>query len=447
MKDLTRDSITLHVLTMAAPMAVILLVQIAHQLITLYFISGIGAHAIAAVSTAGNVGFIVSALGQVLNVGTCALVAQAAGKKDFQDIGLLHNQSLTLALVCAIGTLCVLYALAPFYMASLTTDDAVIEAGVTFIWWAAPGFGVLFPLMVLSATLRGLGITAVTMVVFTIIIAADAVLAFLLIPGHTFIPSFGIAGAGAAATLATLIGAVVLWVYFHRTHHDVAAQPSLPSPRFDVWRRIFDIGLPAGAELVLMFLSIAIVYLAIRDQGAATQAGFGIGFRVLQTILLPTAAIALTAGPLAGQNFGAQNSHRVREVFWTTTVISTVVALITTAIVQWQPMVLVSLFKADADTANVASLFLEVVSLTLVAQGLVYTCSFMFQGLGNTMPALISAIARFVVFAIPAIWLSHQAGFRPDQVWSALAASVVVQAAFSLWLLQVEFKRKLALSI
>lgn len=82
-------------------------------------------------------------------------------------------------------------------------------------------------------------------------------------------------------------------------------------------------------------------------------------------------------------------------------------------------------------------------SWTFVAQGLVYTCANMFQGLGNTVPSLISATARFVVFAAPAAWASQQAGFQINQIWYLLATSVAVQAALSLWLLRVEFRRKL----
>lgn len=424
-------------------MAVIMLVSVAHQLITLYFISDIGAHAIAGVSTAGNVGYIVSALGQVLNVGISALVAQSAGRKDFRDISVLHNQSLVLACVSGLSIVFLLFLFTPLYMRALTTDDAVVQAGVEFIWWASPGFGLLFFVMTINATLRGLGLTVAPMAIGVLIIIGDAVFAFLLIPGHAFIPAFGLAGAGAASTLSIAVGLVVLWIYFHRTEPNVITSRSLQQPRRDVWRRIFDIGLPAGAELVLMFLSIAVIYAVIRDQGAQTQAGFGIGFRVLQTVLLPAVAIAFTAGPLTGQNFGAQNTARVREVFRTTATIVIVVTLVTSALVQWQTRVLLSPFDADAATLDTATLFLELMSWTFVAQGLVYTCGFMFQGLGNTRPALVSAATRFVVFSVPAVLLSQRADFRADQVWYLLTASVAVQALVSLWLLQVEFKRKL----
>lgn len=442
-KDLTRDSISLHILTMAAPAAITMLVQAAHQVITLYFVSRIGADAVAGVGAAGNAGFVVGAAAQVLNVGTVALVAQSAGRRDPREIGVLLNQSLGLSAICAVAVVCIVCTLAPLYMATLSSDEAVVDAGVRYLWWVSPGFAVLFPMTVLSATFRGMGVFRAPMLIFSLTVILDAAFAVVLIPGRGFIPGLGVAGAGIATSLSYVIGFIMMLACFRRTEPGIAIQRKLLAPRPEIWGRIFAVGSPAAAELLLLFLSMSVVYLVIRDQGASVQAGFGIGYRVLQLLLLPGLAVALAAAPIAGQNFGAGNASRVREVFRTTAILSAVVMLITTLAVQWQPAVLLSAFEADSASAETAKLFLQILSWTLVAQGLAFTCAFMFQALGNTLPALLSATARFIVFAVPALWLSQQPGFRAEQVWYLLTASIAVQAVLSLWLLQVEFKRRL----
>lgn len=444
-KDLTRDSITLHILTMAVPAVITMLVQVAHQIITLFFVSRIGADAVAGVSVAGTAGFVVGAAAQVLNVGTVALVAHSAGRKDSKNISVLLNQSLGLAALCAVAVVCILCAFAPLYMRALSGDDAVIDAGVQFLWWVSPGFALLFPITVLSATFRGMGVVRSPMLILTFTVVLDAAFAAVLIPGRGFVPAYGVAGAGVATTLSLAIGLVMMLACFRRAEPGIAIQRKLISPRIDVWRRIFAVGSPAAAQAVLMFLSISVVYFVIRNQGASVQAGFGIGFRVLQVLLLPGLAVTFAAAPIAGQNFGAGNASRVREVFRTTAILGALVMLVTTVGVQWQPAALLRFFETDSASAETAKHFLQILSWTLVAQGLVFTCAFMFQALGNTLPALLSAIARFIVFAVPALWLSHQPGFQAEQVWYLWTASIVVQAVASLWLLQVEFKRKLPL--
>jgi Na+-driven multidrug efflux pump len=250
-------------------------------------------------------------------------------------------------------------------------------------------------------------------------------------------------GAGLATSASIVIGLACMGAYFCYSQRRISLQRTLLYPQISQWRRIFAIGLPAGAEYALMFLSAAVVYFALRDLGASVQAGFGIGSQVLQAILLPGMSVAFVAGPIVGQNFGAKNTLRVREVFRSTALIATAVMLATTTVVQWQPSLLLEFFDADAHATATAELFLQLMSWTFVAQGLVYTCAYMFQGLGNTVPSLISATGRFVIFAVPAAWLSHRPGFHISELWYLLTVSVALQAALSLWLLRLEFKRKL----
>ena len=65
----------------------------------------------------------------------------------------------------------------------------------------------------------------------------------------------------------------------------------MPQPR--LWWEMLRIGLPAGGEFALMFVYMILVYDILRPFGAAAQAGFGIGVRVMQALFLPAVAIAL----------------------------------------------------------------------------------------------------------------------------------------------------------
>jgi Na+-driven multidrug efflux pump len=67
----------------------------------------------------------------------------------------------------------------------------------------------------------------------------------------------------------------------------------------------------------------------------------------------------------------------------------------------------------------------------------------MFQGLGNTKPVLLSSGARLMTYALPLIWLSATPGFRIEQVWYLSIATTTLQAALSLWLLHLEFRKRL----
>jgi Na+-driven multidrug efflux pump len=114
-----------------------------------------------------------------------------------------------------------------------------------------------------------------------------------------------------------------------------------------------------------------------------------------------------------------------------------------TIFAQLQPALLLGGFAKDTATMAVGVLFLQMVSLNLVAQGLIFVCSSMFQGLGNTKPVLFSSGARLITYAMPVMWLSARAEFRIEHVWYVSIVTTTLQAALSLWLLHLEFRKRL----
>src|SRR6185436_4188966 len=143
-KDLTKGPIHRHILEMAAPMAIGMLIQTFYYLVDLYFVSRLGDTAIAGVSAAGNAMFIVMGLTQMLGVGTVALIAQAVGRKDQPDANLIFNQSLVLSAICGLLTLVGGYALTGSYMGSIGAGAAATAAGVTYLHYFIPGLALQF---------------------------------------------------------------------------------------------------------------------------------------------------------------------------------------------------------------------------------------------------------------------------------------------------------------
>jgi Na+-driven multidrug efflux pump len=211
-----------------------------------------------------------------------------------------------------------------------------------------------------------------------------------------------------------------------------------------VWRRITVVGLPASGEFFVMFAYLSLVYWLIRGFGSEAQAGFGIGMRVMQAIFLPAMAIAFAAAPIAGQNFGAGDAQRVRLTFRQAAVIGSAVMFALSLLCHVAPELLVRPFTSEPAGAAVAVEYLKIISWNFVAVGLVFACSGMFQALGDTRPAFYSSACRLISFAVPAVWLSQQPWAELRHIWYASVASVLLQAAFSLWLLRGQFRRRLA---
>ncbi len=443
MKDLTQGPVSRHIVAMALPIAFGMIFQTLYYLVDLYFVARLGDAAIAGVGAAGNIMFIVIGLTQVLGVGTVALISHAVGRKDQAEANLFFNQSIVLSALCALITLIGGYLLTRPYIHSIAADAATVEAGVTYLYWFLPGMAAQFALVAMGSALRGTGIVKPTMVAQVVTVILNVILAPILIVGWGTGHPMGVAGAGLASTVA-IFGAVgLLGFYFARLEKYVAFHPDQWRPRMDAWKRVLAIGLPTGGEFMLLFLFMGVIYWCIRDFGAAAQAGFGIGSRVMQSIFLPAMAIAFAAGPIAGQNFGARRPERVRETFRKAIVIITIIMATLTVLIHWSPALLVQGFTDDPEVREVAATFLTITSWYFVAQGVIFTCSSMFQGLGDTRPALLSTGSRVLTFVLPAVWISRQPWFRVEHLWYLSVTTVVLQAVVSWMLLRVQFRRRL----
>jgi putative MATE family efflux protein len=444
MHDLTQGSMPKHIVRLAAPIAASMIFQTLYYLVDLYFVARLGDAAIAGVSAAGNAMFLILALSQILGVGTMVLISHAAGRKDRDDANLVFNQSLLLAALCAVMTLVGGYALSGSYMGTLGADPATRAAGGAYLRWFLPGMGLQFALVSMASALRGTGIAKPTMVVQMLTVVLNIALAPIFIAGWLTGKPLGVAGAGLASTISVGAGVLMLWLYFVRLEKFVSFHAGLLRPRLAEWRRMLGIGLPAGGEFALMFAYMAVIYWVTRGFGSEAQAGFGVGGRVMQAIFLPAMAVAFAAAPVAGQNVGARLHERTRATFRSSAWIGSGVMFLATLICQWRADWLVSRFTGDAAVIAVATEFLHIVSWNFVAQGLIFTCSGMFQALGNTVPSVISSATRIATFAVPAVWLSSRPDFALKHLWHLSVATILLQTIVSLLLLRREFRHRLS---
>jgi putative MATE family efflux protein len=442
-KDLTQGPISAHLVAMAIPMAIGMLVQTAYLMIDLYFVARIGDAAIAGVSTGGNFMFAIMALTQMLGVGTVALIAHAVGARDQPRANLIFNQSLLLAAVCAVISLIAGYGLLGPYLDALAADAATLAAGTTYLVWFMPGLALQFALIAMSSALRGTGIVQPTMVVQLATVLLNCILAPVLIGGLGTGHPLGVAGAGLASTLSVAAGVAILAVYFVRLEKYVAFHREQWRPRLATWRQILNIGAPAGGEFALMFVYMSVILSVIAPFGAAAQAGFGIGTRVMQAVFLPVMAISFAVAPVAGQNFGARNAARVRRTFRDAALIGGgLMILVGAGCWAFAPR-LVGVFASAPRVQDVGATFLRFACWNFVMSGLIFTCSGMFQALGNTWPAIASSATRLVTFALPVLWLARLPGFRIEYVWYLSVATVWLQALLSFGLVRREMDRRL----
>ena len=442
MQDLTTGSITRHLLKTMSFMLLMMVFQTLYVLIDLYWVGRLGTAAVAAVGIAGNLMFAVLALTQMLGVGTTTVVSHAFGRRDKDASRLAFNQSLSLAGVCCIGFLVVALALRVRFATNQSADAETARLARDYLAWFIPALALQFPLVAMSAALRGVGNFKLGVAVGVATVVINILLAPVLIFGWLGAPTMGVGGAALASLVALVVGNVWLGLHF-RTGAVLTYARTEWRPRIAVWRRMLAIGLPAGFDFAMMAVYLFIVYAVTKPFGTAAQAGFGIGMRVTQAGFMPVVALGMSVAPIAGQNFGARHRDRVRHTFRDGAMLASLMMTLFFLLCHLAPSRLIGIFTHDPAAIAVGEEYLRVVSWSFFASGVVFVAGSMFQAMGNTLPSIATSLVRVALVSLPVLVLSRRSGFELGTIWHLSVTSIWIQLALALVLLRREFARRL----
>ena len=442
MQDLTTGSITRHLLKTMSFMLLMMVFQTLYVLIDLYWVGRLGTASVAAVGIAGNLMFMVLAMTQMLAVGATTVVSHAIGRRDEAAARLAFNQALSLGFLCGVLFLSVALSVRTRYAYGQSADPATAVQAAQYLLWFIPAMALQFPLVAMSAALRGTGNFKLGVMVGIATILINILLAPVLIFGWIGAPAIGISGAAIASLVAIIFGNIWLALHF-RGDAVLRFVQAEWAPRAEVWRRMLAIGLPAGFDFAMMAVYLFIVYAVTKPFGAAAQAGFGIGMRVMQAGFMPVVALGMAVAPIAGQNFGARLPDRVRHTFRDGAVLAAVMMLLFFILCHVAPSGLIRIFTKDPSAIAIGDEYLRITSWGFVASGIIFVTGSMFQAMGNTLPSIATSLVRVVVVTIPVFILARAPGFALSTIWRLGVVSVCAQLALALLLLRREYGRRL----
>src|SRR5688500_3877080 len=387
-------------------MLVTMVFQTLYFLVDLYWMGRLSSEAVAAVSIAGNLTFIVLALSQMLGVGTTTLVSHAVGQKDKPRAVLIFNQAQVLSMISGVLFTVIGMVLRRPYVDALAADPVTAQLAYEFLGWFIPAMGLQFGLVALGSALRGTGNFKPGMVVGTATVIINMLLAPFLIFGWGTGVAFGVAGAALSTFIGVLVGVVWLAAYFFRSDSYLKFDRHDWKPRGHLWAALLKIGLPAGTEFALIAVYLFVVYTVSRPFGAAAQAGFGIGLRLVQAGFMPIVALGMGVAPVAGQNFGARHADRVRRTFQDAAWMAAGIMGAFAAVCLLVPRPMVDFFTDDLAAIAVGEEYLRILAWSFVGSGVIFVTSSTFQALGNSVPPLITSFLRILLVALPAFFLA-----------------------------------------
>jgi putative MATE family efflux protein len=424
-----KESVFKQLITLAWPVVLAFMMQTSYNLIDIFWVGKLGATAIAAVSLAGNIFYIILAVGQILGSGTVALVAHAFGAGLIDRANTVIKQSLSVASVIALVVSILGLIYAKEIMFFLGGREDVLILSTTYLRIVFIGF--FFQLLSFSVNyaFRGAGDMIIPMFIMFIATAINLILDPLLILGLWFFPRLEVQGAAIATATAKGFSFLVGFLILLKGRSGIRLKITLPwRMEWSIISRIFKVGVPVGISYGLMATSIMVVFGIVAAFSENALAALGIGTRIFQFASLPVVGIGIATTTLVGQNLGARDATGASRTSNTALLVSMVIMIVFGVLFMINARPLVMIFTDNELVVFHGVQFVRIVAGYLFFVGVSTSLTGVFRGAGYTLPPMFAGLLKVILLYSLAIILSRTLQLGVVGVWWAMLTAYAIES-------------------
>ena len=266
----------------------------------------VGKEALAAVSSSGNLIFMMTGFFMGLCMGAGVIISRYLGARDFEKMQKTIHTAVAFALCCG-ATLSVLGLwLAPKLLVLMKTPENVLPLSITY--FRIFFFGSFFSLTynVCAGILQAVG-DSKSPLKFLIIASITNIILDLVFVG---VFHWGVAGAAAATVISQMLSAVMGFRKLVKSEGYYKLH--LNKIRFDLSRlkEILHQGIPSGINNSIISIANVVVQSNINAFGDTAMAGCGSYSKIEGFIFIPIMSFAMAITTFIGQILGAGNHER-----------------------------------------------------------------------------------------------------------------------------------------
>jgi putative MATE family efflux protein len=303
------------VVSIAAPAVAELVLTSLTSLVDTVMVGRLGAYAISAVGLTNQPRFVMLAVFVALNVGATALVARFRGQNDKASADIVTVQAvlLTIAAAALLTVPGVLFA-EPM-VRFMGAEPDTVEAGAAYFSILMMGFIPTALPIAISALLRGVGETKISLRYNVAANLVNIFFNYLLIYGKWGFPELGVRGAAIATVIGNCVScAMALYAIAGARFHRIKGRASdfielrltrrTIRPHWPMLRRIVKIGLPSAGEQFALRAGLLIYTKLITTLGTEVFAAHQILLTILNLSFVNGQAFGIAATSLTGQSLG-----------------------------------------------------------------------------------------------------------------------------------------------
>jgi putative MATE family efflux protein len=407
-------------------------------IVDIYFVSKLGANAVATVGITESMVTIIYAIAIGLGMATTSMVSRRIGEKNPDAASVAAFQAILTGIVVSviIGLPGALYSKKLLGLMGASKQIVDSMSGYTSIMLG--GNIVIMMLFIINAIFRSAGDAAVAMKVLWIGNIINIILDPCLIFGLGPFPHMGVAGAAIATSIGRGTAVMVQFylLFFGKKRIRLSTAHLLVDFRIMVKLLKLAFG-SIGQNLIGTTSWIALVRI-LSIFGSEVVAGYTIALRIIGFTLLPSWGISNAASTLVGQNLGAKKPDRAEKAVWVTGYINMILLGVIGLILILFPGTFIRIFINNENVIKSGILGLRIVSIGYIAYGFGMVLVNSFNGAGDTSTPLKINIFAFWCIEIPLAWfLAMKAGLNEEGVF----ISIVVAESLMTIIAWIVFRR------
>jgi putative MATE family efflux protein len=429
--------------SMAAPMALSMLVQAMYNIVDSVFVSHVSEAALSAVSLAFPVQNVIMALSAGTAVGVNALISRSLGCKHYDEADRYAGTGIFLAGVGAFLMLLFGALFSRWYFTVQVSDPDIIRYGTDYLSIVTMlSFGVFWQVLG-ERLLASTGRTFYSMITQSVGAIINLILDPIMIFGLLGFPRLETAG----AAIATVIGqftAVGLTLLFNvKVNKELHLRLRYVRLNGVYAKNILAIGVPSMFMLLVgsvMNYGMNQILLVFNSTAVAV---FGIYYKQQSFVFMPVFGLNNAMVPIVAYNYGARRRKRIVDTIKLSILYATLLMLVGFCLFMTIPEAMLRLYNASDTMLAIGVPALRIMAVSFLFAGFCIISGSVFQALGNGGYALIVSVCRQMLALLPIAYLFSLGG-NLKFVWFAFPLAEIVSVTVSAVMLKRIYRKKIS---
>lgn len=423
-QDFTKGSIGRAIIVLSIPMVLEMLMESIFAVFDIFFVSRLGADAIATVGITESLMTLIYAIAIGFAMATTAMVSRRFGEKNYDKASITAVQAILVAIIASVPIALLGGLFAPQLLSLMGAEGAIVTEFSSYTTIMFSTNFVIILIFVINAIFRGAGDANVAMKTLILANAINIFLDPLLIFGLWIFPELGIAGAAIATSIGRGVGVCYQFYKLFDGKTRINLLKKHLVARWDVIWNLVRVSLGGIGQFIIATSSWVGLVRIIAEFGSVSLAGYTIAVRILIFSILPSWGMSNAAATLVGQNLGANQPERAERSTWITAFANMVFLGIIGVIFYTNAEWLINIFTDDAAIIEIGAKCLRIMSYGYLAYAFGMVIIQAFNGAGDTLtPTLINLVCFWLVEIPLAYMLAIQLGLAEEGVFYSIVAA------------------------